>query len=113
MPSLTRDEAGVRASLVRVGSYRVDLDRGPRTFVSTSTVRFRSGEVGATTWLDIAPLVLHEVRLNGRVLDVAGLTDGRIVLSELAGDNEVVVRATMAYSRDGQGLHRAVDPADD
>ena len=57
-------------------------------------------------------MVLHEVRLNGRALDVAGLTDGRFVLPNLAEDNEVVVRAAMAYSRDGQGLHRAVDPAD-
>ena len=80
MPSLTRDEARTRAALVEVLSYEVelDLDRGPRTFESTSTVRFRSREVGATTWLDIAPVVLHEVRLNGRALDVAELLDGRI-----------------------------------
>ena len=114
MPSLTRDEARTRAALVEVLSYEVglDLDRGPRTFESTSTVRFRSREVGATTWLDIAPVVLHEVRLNDRTLDVAELLDGRIELPDLAADNVVVVRATMAYSRDGQGLHRAEDPAD-
>ena len=114
MPSLTRDEARVRASLVHVRSYHVDLDldRGPRTFESTSTIRFAGREVGASTWLDVAPVVLHEVRLNGRPLDVAALTEGRFTLPDLAEDNEVVVRATMAYSRDGQGLHRAVDPAD-
>ena len=114
MPSLTRDEARTRGALVEVLSYEVelDLDRGPRTFESTSTVRFRSREVGATTWLDIAPLVLHEVRLNGRALDVAELLDGRIQLVDLAADNVLVVRSTMAYSRDGQGLHRAEDPAD-
>ncbi len=115
MPSLTRDEAGTRAALVEVVSYEVDLDvdTGPRTFESTSTVRFRSREVGASTWLDVAPVVLHEVRLNGRELDVAELVDGRFALRDLAHENVVVVRATMAYSRDGQGLHRAVDPADD
>jgi aminopeptidase N len=114
VPSLTRDEARARASLVHVRSYRVDLDvdRGPRTFESTSTIRFAGRDVGASTWLDVAPVVLHEVRLNGRPLDVAALTEGRFTLPDLAEDNEVVVRATMAYSRDGQGLHRAVDPAD-
>ena len=114
MPSLTRDEARTRAALVEVLSYEVelDLDRGPGTFESTSTVRFRSRAVGATTWLDVAPVVLHEVRLNDRALDVAELLDGRIELPDLAADNVVVVRATMAYSRDGQGLHRAEDPAD-
>ena len=30
----------------------------------------------------------------------------------LAAENVLVVRATMAYSHDGQGLHRATDPAD-
>ena len=115
MPSLTRDEARTRAALVAVLSYDVelDVDTGPRTFESTCTVRFRSRDVSASTWLDIAPVVLHEVHLNGRELDVAELVDGRIELRDLAHENLVVVRATMAYSRDGQGLHRAVDPADD
>jgi aminopeptidase N len=97
-----------------VTSYEVDLDldRGPRTFESTCTIRFRCREPGAATWLDVVPAALHEVRLNGSPLDVAGLDDGRFPLPDLTTDNVVAVRATMAYSRDGQGLHRAVDPAD-
>ncbi len=114
MPSLTRAEATTRAALVEVMSYDVDLDldTGPVTFESTSTIRFRCRAEGSSTWLDVAPVVLHEVRLNDRTLDPAGLVDGRIELPDLGEDNVVVVRATMAYSRDGQGLHRAVDPAD-
>jgi aminopeptidase N len=115
VPSLTRDEALVRAALLDVNSYALDLDldTGPRTFESESTIRFRCREPGSSTWLDVAPVELHDVVLNGRPLDPAGLSDGRIALPGLDVDNVVVVRATMAYSRDGQGLHRAVDPADD
>jgi aminopeptidase N len=114
VPSLTRDEARARAALVAVDGYAVhlDLDAGPSTFESTSTIRFRCRARGGATWLDVDPVVLHEVRLNDRPVDVSSLVDGRIGLSDLAEDNVVVVRATMAYSRDGQGLHRAVDPAD-
>ena len=45
-------------------------------------------------------------------LDPDGVVDGRLALPGLAADNELVVAATMAYSHDGQGLHRATDPAD-
>ena len=42
MPSLTRDEARARASLVQVLSYGSSSTStaGPRTFESTSTIRF-------------------------------------------------------------------------
>ena len=50
--------------------------------------------------------------LNGRPLDPASLVDGRLDLTDLAADNVLEVEATMAYSHDGQGLHRSTDPAD-
>ena len=42
------------------------------------------------------------------------MTDGRLRLDlgAVPGEHTLVCSATMAYSRDGQGLHRAVDPAD-
>ncbi|MEP6651300.1 MAG: aminopeptidase N [Lapillicoccus sp.] len=115
MPSLTRDEAIARALTVEVLGYAVelDVDTGPDTFESTSTVTFRSSRAGASTFLDVRARTVHEVRLNGRTLDPDSVADGRIDLDDLAFDNVVTCRATMAYSRDGQGLHRAVDPADD
>ncbi len=114
MPSLTRDEAIARALTVEVLGYAVelDVDTGPDTFESTSTVTFRSSRAGASTFLDVRARTVHEVRLNGRTLDPDSVADGRIDLDDLAFDNVVTCRATMAYSRDGQGLHRAVDPAD-
>ena len=49
---------------------------------------------------------------NGAAIDVGSLVDGRLPLTGLGADNAVEVTATMAYSRDGQGLHRSTDPAD-
>ena len=114
MTSLKRVEAQERAALIEVTAYDValNLDAGDTTFESTSTVRFTCRRPGAWTFLDVKPEALHSVTLNGREVDPATLRDHRIVLEGLEADNEVVVVATMAYSRDGQGLHRAVDTAD-
>jgi aminopeptidase N len=115
MASLTRAEAGARSDLIDVTGYKValDLDRGATTFESSSRVRFRCAEPGESTFLDIKPHLLHRVTLNGVEIDPPGFDGERIVLTGLAAENEVVVTATMSYSNDGQGLHRAVDPADD
>jgi aminopeptidase N len=114
MPSLTRTEARRRAELLTVTAMEVDLDldRGEECFASRTTIRFRCAEPGASTLLDLKPAELHALELNGESIDPAALADGRVELTGLAADNVVVAEATMAYSRDGQGLHRAVDPAD-
>ncbi len=114
MASLTVADARERALVIAVDRYAVDLDltRGPETFGSTTTIRFRCRVPGAATFLDVRPERLLSVRLNGDYLDVGLLEDGRIRLEALAEDNEVVVSADMAYSHDGEGLHRHVDPAD-
>ncbi|MFI6826691.1 aminopeptidase N [Kribbella sp. NPDC050241] len=112
MPSLTVDGARTRAAALSVQSYDVDLDltQGERTFGSTTTIRFNASD--QTTWLDVQPDELLSVTLNGAPVDVAGLNDGRLELTGLQPDNVLVVAASMAYSHDGEGLHRAVDAAD-
>ena len=114
MPSLTHIEAQRRAELIGVTTYEVhlDLDRGAQLFGSTTSIRF-TAKPGSQTFLDVAPHELHRVRLNGHDLDPASLADGRVPLAGLEADNEILVEATMAYSHDGEGLHRHVDPADD
>ena len=114
MPSLTRAEATARAALIAVGAVDVDLDldRGAELFGSRTTIRFTSRTPGASTFVDLRPRVLHAVTLNGRPLDPASLVDGRLELTDLGADNVLEVEATMAYSHDGQGLHRRADPAD-
>jgi len=115
MTNLTRLEAGARSALIDVTGYRVELDltQGASEFGSSSTVRFRCAEPGAVTFLDVRPQTLHRVTLNDAELDLTGFDGERISLPALAAENEVVVKATMSYGNDGQGLHRAVDSADD
>ncbi|MBA3488153.1 MAG: aminopeptidase N, partial [Longispora sp.] len=114
MPSLTRAEAVERAALLTIRSTKVDLDvtTGEDSFRSKSIIRFAARDVGAETFVDVKPVVLHSVTLNGTAVDPAGLVDGRLPLTGLAAENELVVVADMAYSHEGEGLHRYVDPAD-
>jgi len=114
MPSLTVSDARRRARTIAVDRYLLDLDLtgGPETFGSTTTVVFRRIGADDSTFLDVRPERLHRVRLNGEDVDVGGLRDGRLTLTGLQEHNEVEVWADMAYSHDGEGLHRAVDPAD-
>lgn len=117
MRSLTRAEAARRAALVSVTSYAVDLDLtvDTATFASVTTIRFTVADPGEACFLELRPARLRAVRLNGVTVDTdaafaAG--EGRLTLTGLASDNELVVDAVMAYSRDGEGVHRHVDPAD-
>jgi len=116
--NLTRDEAAARARLLEVASYDVELDLtdesgekpGEDTFRSTSIVRFRCLEPGASTFVELTARGLRSATLNGR--PVEGFDGQRLLLSELAADNELVVDADCAYMRTGEGLHRFVDPVD-
>ncbi|MGI5454850.1 aminopeptidase N [Streptomyces sp. CA-249302] len=121
--NLTRDEARERAALLSVDGYEVSLDLrsavgdesgdGPRTFRSVTTIRFRSNEPGAATFADLIAPSVTSVSLNGRDLDPGQVFDGsRILLEDLAAENELVVDAQCAYSRTGEGMHRFVDPED-
>jgi aminopeptidase N len=114
--NLTRDEAAARAALLTVSDYavEVDLTGSDPTFRTTTTVRFLSREVGATSFVDLIAPTVHRVELNGRPLDVAAVVSpGRITLPDLAAANELVVVADAEYMHTGEGLHRFVDPVDD
>ncbi len=110
--SLTVDEAARRRAQLEVTSYDVTLDltTGEETFLSRSVIRFTSQ--GGDTFLDVQPRELRSVALDGAALDVAGLDRGRLPLTWTGGEHELVVEAVMAFRNDGEGLHRAVDPAD-
>ncbi|MGE9807453.1 aminopeptidase N [Janibacter sp. G1551] len=114
MPSLTRSDAIRRAELLTVTGMLVDLDldTGPETFGSRTTIRFACAEPGAETFVDIRAREVASITLNGAALDPGLIAQDRLTLTGLAAENELVVEATMAYSRDGEGLHRASDPAD-
>ncbi|MEW2453290.1 aminopeptidase N [Streptomyces albus] len=127
--NLTRTEARRRAALLTVSGYDVALDlrsavqpppaEGPRTFRSTTTIRFTCAEEGATTFLDLVAPHVHSVTLNGESLRVEEVFDGsRVTLPRLRGagaenaENTVTVDAQCAYSRTGEGLHHFLDPED-
>ncbi|WP_405780762.1 aminopeptidase N [Streptomyces sp. NBC_00859] len=117
--NLTREEAQQRARLLTVDAYTIDLDLSGAqeggTYRSVTTVRFRSTEAGADTFIDLIAPTVHEAVLNGTPLDAAAVfKDSRIALPGLlAGENELRVVADCAYTNTGEGLHRFVDPVDD
>ena len=116
--NLTRDEALERARLLDVASYEVTLDltlapTDSPVFRSSSTVRFRCTEPGATTHVDITADRILSATLNGEAIDVAAAFTGkRLELPPLAESNELTVVADCIFMRTGEGLHRFTDPVD-
>ncbi len=110
--SLQHTEAQARFELLTVEDYDVSLDLATddATFRSVTTISFTSR--GGATFLDLKPVTVSEIRLNGERLDVDLLDRGRMPLETVAGRNELVVDAVMRFRNDGEGLHRSVDPAD-
>ncbi|HUQ56861.1 aminopeptidase N [Lentzea sp.] len=120
-PNLTRDQAKLRADLLDVTGYDIELDLtdghggpGEKTFASKTTVRFASARAGERTWVDLVADRVRSATLNGADLDVSGyVEDEGLALPGLATANELVVEADCRYMNTGEGLHRFVDPVDD
>jgi len=113
--NLTRDEAALRAGLLRVETYDVQLDltTGPQTFRTVSTVRFSCAAPGVATFIDLIADSVQRVTLNGVDLDPTEVfVDSRVAIAGLAAENELTVDATGRYTNTGEGLHRFVDPID-
>ncbi len=113
--TLTRLEAIERASLISDVSYDMELvfDDDERTFGSTALVRFRAARPGASTFIELTAPTLTSAVLNGRTLPADAFDGNRIVLDDLAAENELRVVSRCAYTTTGQGMHRMVDPTDD
>ncbi len=112
--NLTREEASERASIVSTETYDVQLDLtldSDTRFGSITTIRF-GATPGAATFVDLVDAEISSITLNGAPVDPSAYADNRIALTGLAESNELVVDATCAYSRSGEGLHRFVDPVD-
>ncbi len=113
--NLTRNEARARTALLNVSSYDVELDltgSDDATFRSRTTVIFTCRKPGSSSFIEIAAPSLRGATLNGAGLDLSDFDGSRLVLSDLAEANVLVVDADCAYSRTGEGLHRFVDPVD-
>ncbi|MEU9704452.1 aminopeptidase N [Streptomyces sp. NPDC047981] len=113
MPVLTREEAQTRAHLLDIQRYTVDLDltTGDETFASTTVIRFTARTAG-DTFIELKPVTLHSLHLDGEPLDPASLDDNRVPLTLTEGEHELRAVTTMRYSRTGEGMHRFTDPTD-
>ncbi|MFF2203008.1 aminopeptidase N [Streptomyces sp. NPDC058145] len=114
MSVITRDEAQLRAQLLDVHRYTVELDltQGDETFDSRTVIRFTTRSAG-DTFIELKPACLRTVTLDGQPLDPETLDDNRLPLRNLtAGEHELRVDAAMRYSRTGEGMHRFTDPTD-
>lgn len=115
--NLTRTEARERAAFLATDTYdiRLDLTKGPETFLTETTLRFTASEA-RETFVDLIAKQVHQIELNGELLpDPASRFDGaRVKLPALAkGQNTVRILADGIYMNTGEGLHRFVDPVDD
>jgi aminopeptidase N len=105
------DEARDRFDLLTVTTYDVTLDlRGEETFPSRTVIDLVSR--GGDTFLDLKAVSLTSIRLDDQVLPVEAWVGGRYPLTLPAGSHRIEVDAVMGFRNDGEGLHRAVDPAD-
>ena len=111
--SLSQAEAERRAALLTVQRYDLAVDftalpTGPDVRC-VSTVTFTCREPGAETFIECAAQVLSAT-LNGEPL--AAGESGRITLTGLAEQNVLRVQSVQSQTTVGQGVHKAVDPAD-
>ena len=121
--NLTRADAAMRADLLDVESYEVEIDLtdgaggpGSGTFRSRTVVRFAS-RPGEETFIDLRSARIRSAVLNGWDLFPAGEggdydDENGLSLPDLQASNELVVDADLTYTTTGEGLHRMVDPAD-
>ena len=106
-------EAADRSQIVKVKSYRIDLDltTGAENFRVKTTVAFDGLKPGATTFIDCVGKRVVSAKLNGANFDPK--FDGETVfLPAIAADNILEIEHEGIYSHSGEGLHRFVDPAD-
>jgi aminopeptidase N len=111
--SLRRDEAERRAQVLRVRRTTVELDLTGtgETFKSRTTLELDCLQAGRT-FLDFKGSELRSATLDDAPLDRDSWAHGRLPLSLTEGPHIIVVEGVMAYSADGEGMHRHVDPAD-
>jgi aminopeptidase N len=111
--NIKQAEAIERSALVKVKSYRIDLDltTGAENFRVITTISFAGLKPGASTYIDCVGSKVISASLNG--VDFDPNFDGEtIYIPEIAAENVLVIEHDGVYSNTGEGLHRFVDPVD-
>jgi aminopeptidase N len=112
--NIKQAEAAERSGLIKVSSYRIDLDltTGAENFRVKTRIAFAGLKPGATTYIDCVGSKVISAKLNG--VDFDPKFDGEtIFLPAIAAENILEIEHDGIYSNSGEGLHRFVDPADD
>ncbi|MDN5571176.1 MAG: aminopeptidase N [Propionibacteriaceae bacterium] len=121
--NITRDEAAVRSRQLEVEAYDVLVDVTGRgsdgepladpaaTFVSTTSVRFRS--IGCVANANLIADAVLDADLDGTPVAPEAFDGEHLTLELSEGEHVLTVTGLMRFSRTGEGLHRFVDPADD
>jgi aminopeptidase N len=112
--NLSRAEAKERADHLYVHSYVVTLDvtKDEEVFYSKSEVRFTCNRPGYSTFIDAVGRSVISATLNNRPVDTSNFDGESIFLSDLEGENLLVIEMQAEYSKSGEGLQRSVDPSD-
>lgn len=110
--SLKQSEAQARFDQLTITSYDVTLDLATSAehFGSVTTVIFES--TGGESFLDLKPASVNSITLNDRHIDPETLRRERLTINTDRGINQLTVDAVMPFRKDGEGLHRSIDPAD-
>jgi aminopeptidase N len=113
MPSLAQEEARVRAALLEVQRYDLDVDLtgllDGAELRAVSTITFTCREPGGSTFVDCQAEVESAI-LNGS--PISGAADGRLPLTDLQADNVLVVTSVQRDTGSRTGVHRSVDSSD-
>ena len=113
--SLSRGEANERAAALSVQRYDIDVDltglAEGDALRSRSTIRFSCETPGASTFADCVADV-EQATLNGKAIEPAAVSNGRIALDDLDERNVLVVDSVQRATSQASGVHRSVDPTD-
>lgn len=114
---LTWTEAQERKARVSDVQYRVSVKltdaEADQTFEGTSEIKFNLKDATKPLRLDFFEGKIHSLKLNDKTLDPAVKTAFQIHLPSSAlkeGANIVQIEYQQNYSRQGQGLHKFIDP---
>lgn len=112
--NISRSEALERSEHLAVSDYNIYLDvtGSGETFIAESRVNFTCSTPGYSTFIDAVAVKILKATLNGVPVDTSTFDGETLFIHGLTEQNELIVRAEVAYSKTGEGLQKSVDPAD-
>ncbi|MGE3973259.1 MAG: aminopeptidase N [Bdellovibrionales bacterium] len=106
-----------RSRLVKDPVYKlhIKLEKEKETFAGEETLSFRLVEKEDDVWVDFKYGEVTELLVNRIKVEKVEIKDFRIRLPEdllVAGQNDIFIRYTQKFSKNGTGLYRFQDPQD-